>query len=355
MRKIESLSVLELLNRQFPETDSMLGAGLLDRGGATLISGPQKIGKSLFGTQLALCLTDRQAFLGIGCGHDDYRVLILQAEVAEKRMQQRFAKQAAPFSLKAQERVLSASVFSSVKLDSDEGREMIAGWVQQYKPDLLIVDPLANFHTGDENTAQDMSKVTGVLDSIRAEGVAVILVHHHGKASTNKTNVGHKMRGSSVLPGWYDSHFSLEWAEPQQSVRLRFELRHDETPDDVILKLNPKTLLFEPQTDEAAQISMVLAAVRDIGPVSAEAVGDHCHGKTRQWASEWLNKAVDQGKLMRSGNKPVLYSLPGQAASTRVDINPEAIVVSTNTTCGAPVFVNGEETTGEELVIPFRN
>jgi hypothetical protein len=128
--------------------------------------------------------------------------------------------------------------------------------------------------------------------------VAVALVHHHGKGSTRNANIGHKARGSSVLPGWYDSHLSLEWAEAQKTVRLRFELRHDEAPEDMILKLNPKTLLFEPQTDEAGQIGLVISAIREIGPSDAEPVGVHC-GKTRQWASDWLNRAADQQKLVR--------------------------------------------------------
>jgi RecA-family ATPase len=156
-------------------------------------------------------------------------------------------------------------------------------WLEKYEPDLLIVDPLANFHTGDENEAQDMSRVTGALDDIRSGGVAVGLVHHHGKRSGSNPNVGHKARGSSVLPGWYDSHLSLEWAE--SAIRVRFELRHDETPEDIVVKLNPNTLLFETQHDEAAQIRLVTSAIREIGPSDAESVGAHC-GRTRQWASD---------------------------------------------------------------------
>jgi len=257
-------------------------------------------------------------------------VLIVQAEVSEERMQGRFARQVRVYPDEAQRRVLSASVYSSVKLDNAEGAATIHAWIDQYKPDLVIVDPLANFHVGDENVAQDMSKVTTALDDIRAKGVAVALVHHHGKGSTRSGNVGYKARGSSVLPGWYDSHMSLEWAEPQKTVRLRFELRHDQAPEDMILKLNPNTLLFEPQTDEASQISLVIATVRELGPSEAEQVGEHC-GKTRQWASDWLNAAVDQQKLVRREGRPVIYSLFGQPTETTV-------IVNTNTADG-PVRV----------------
>jgi KaiC/GvpD/RAD55 family RecA-like ATPase len=331
---IDIFSVDELLQQEFPTTDSILGNGLIDRGGAILISGPQKIGKSLFGTQLALSLAARTGFLGFLVGAADYRTLILQAEVGARRMKERFQKQVAGFAAEARGRVLSASVFSSVKLDSKEGADAVMAWVDEHQPDLLVVDPLANFHTGDENVAKDVLRVTHALDTIRHKGVAVAMVHHHGKGSADRQNVGHKARGSSVLPGWYDSHFSLEWATPGSTVRLKFELRHDEAPEDVVLKLNRDTLLFEAQTDEASQVSLVVSVVRDLGPSDAEQVRAYCK-RTRQWASQWLNFAVEEGKLVRTGNRPVLFSLPDQQPPmTRVEVpapGGQHIVVTTNT------------------------
>jgi len=51
--------------------------------------------------QLALSLADRSSFLGMAVGDAPYRVLIVQAEVSPKRMQQRFSKQVVNFSRKA--------------------------------------------------------------------------------------------------------------------------------------------------------------------------------------------------------------------------------------------------------------
>jgi len=319
--------VSELLTLSFPETDGLLG-NLLDRSGSVVVSGPQKIGKSLFSDQLAFCLADNQQFVGHRTG-GNYRSLVLQAEVSERRMQERLARQAAMFSPESHERVLHACVFSSVKLDTEEGAATLIGWVDEYRPDLIVIDPLCNFHGGDENVAKDMLKVTAVLDSVRQRGPAVVVVHHHGKRSTENTNVGYKARGSSALAGWYDSHLSLEWAQ-ERTVRLRYELRNDETPEDVLLRLNHRTLLFEVQTGDAAQVELVVSAVRDAGPASADTVADACH-RTRQWASEWLNRAVEIGRLHRQGTRPVLFSLPEQATLATVTVNPEGIVVNTNT------------------------
>jgi hypothetical protein len=334
---IEVVSVTQLLQQEFPATDSLLGNGLIDKGGAVLISGPQKVGKSLFGTQLALSLAGRVPFLGFQGGNVNYRTLVVQAEVAPKRMQERFVKQVTGYSQDAQERVLSASVFSSIKLDSELGKNSVLAWVEEHRPDLLVIDPLSNFHCGNENDAQDMLRVTNVLDNIRSKDVAVAVIHHHGKNSLSK-NVGHRVRGSSALPGWYDSHFSLSWADYPRTVRLEFELRHDEKPEDIILRLNRETLHFEPQNDEAAQVTLVVAVVEELVVATAEQVANRC-GKTRQWASDWLNRAVEQGKVERSGNRPVLFNIPGQQPpQTKVEIpNPQGgppIVVSTNTTQG---------------------
>lgn len=337
--KIEVHPVGVLLTAEFPASDSMLGGNLLDRSGAMLISGPQKIGKSLFASQLALTLGDRKEFLGFKPSESEYRTLILQAEVSAKRMQGRFQKQVQAFGKPALGNVLSASVYSSIKLDSEEGRRIIRELIDQYKPDLVIVDPLANFHRGDENVAQDVLRVTTGLDEIRAAGPAVCLVHHHGKNSSERSNVGHKARGSTALPGWYDTHLSLEKAG--DAVRLRFELRHDETPEDILLRLNPETLLFEVQSGDAAQLTLVVSAIRELGPSTADAVAEYCNKRTRQWASEWLNRAVEKGMLERAGNRPVIYFLPGQPPETRVNVTPDGIVVSTNTP--QRVVVDGEE------------
>lgn len=42
---IEIISVNQLLQTDFPPSDSLVGDGLIDKGGAILVTGPQKIGE----------------------------------------------------------------------------------------------------------------------------------------------------------------------------------------------------------------------------------------------------------------------------------------------------------------------
>jgi hypothetical protein len=80
--KFDVYSVSHLLTAQFPASDSMLGGNLLDRSGGMLISVPQKIGKSLFASQLVLTLEDRKPFLGFPPSGAEYRTLVLKRKSA---------------------------------------------------------------------------------------------------------------------------------------------------------------------------------------------------------------------------------------------------------------------------------
>ncbi len=330
---ISILTIRELLTKQFPPSDSILGGELLDKSGAMLISGPQKIGKSLFANQLALSIVDGESLLGFQPGAGDYSALILQAEISERRMQERFSKQTSTFSETTLDRVHQACVYSRVKLDNPVFQKELETIVTDLKPSVLVFDPLINFHSQDENDATQLARVTTVLDRLRALGPAVVVVHHHSKGSARQPNPGYKARGSSALAGWYDSHIVLEWKDPKtRTVRMQFELRHGEAPEDMVIRLNPTTMLFEVEENEAGQVSMVVAAVAELGHSNAERVGKHCDGNTREWARKWLNRGVGEGKLVRTDGKEHIFSRPERARpEMKVDITPERVVVSTNT------------------------
>ncbi len=79
---------------------------------------PNHESRSVFGTQLAFALASQTPFLGFDAGRKNYKTLILQAEVNEKRMKDRFQKQVSGFPEASRDQVMSASVFSQVKSES---------------------------------------------------------------------------------------------------------------------------------------------------------------------------------------------------------------------------------------------
>jgi hypothetical protein len=73
---------------------------------------------------------------------------------------------------------------------------------------LLIVDPLSNIHSGEEDKRDSMVHVMARLHALEAYlRLAVLFVHHSGKASADnkvRTRGGQKMRGSSAIHGAVD-------------------------------------------------------------------------------------------------------------------------------------------------------
>lgn len=69
---------------------------------------------------------------------------------------------------------------------------------------LVVVDTLARYNVGDENSAKEMSRLVAVLDLLREIfKCCVLVVHHTGK------NPANGMRGSSALLGAMDSVFEV--------------------------------------------------------------------------------------------------------------------------------------------------
>jgi hypothetical protein len=265
-------------------------------------------------------LAAQKPFLGFEVGPTNYRTLILQAEVAEPEMQGRFKMQAIGYPPEACELVRTASVFSTIQLDTPRGVMDVMAALDSLAlldepdhrlPDILVVDPLVSFHTGDENDAACMARVIHALNAFRARDVCTILVHHQNKAAEKIRNLGYKLRGSSVLPGWYDSHLCLEWADTdQKKVRLQFELRHAESPESMVLSLDKETLHFGVLGDDDSQIDLVVSTLEEMGPSSTDQVAAHCH-RSENWARTHLKAAVRQKKVRFMGSRPTLYYVPG--------------------------------------------
>jgi hypothetical protein len=87
------------------------------------------------------------------------------------------------------------------------------------KPALIIFDTLNRCAEGlDENSARDMGLFCAGLDRIkRATGAHVCVVHHN--------NAGGKSRGSTALPGAFDTRFSAE--RETDTVTLRCQKQKD--------------------------------------------------------------------------------------------------------------------------------
>jgi len=98
----------------------------------------------------------------------------------------------------------------------------LKGWFPDL-PQMLVVDTLARAMPGrDENSTQDMGRLIEVVDEIRAEtGAHVMIVHHSGKDEARG------MRGASALLGAIDGEVHVQYDHNAKVGNYLFEKQRD--------------------------------------------------------------------------------------------------------------------------------
>lgn len=80
-------------------------------------------------------------------------------------------------------------------------------------PKLIVIDPLRNAHTADENASTDMQPVMDALSRIRdITGATVLTPHHMGRPSKDKAGqrLANRVRGSTAIFGSVDGAILIE-------------------------------------------------------------------------------------------------------------------------------------------------
>jgi RecA-family ATPase len=113
--------------------------------------------------------------------------------------------------------LLSIAHGQPIRLDDSAWVERLARACRQQEAALLILDPLADLHSGDENDTQDMARLTAALKHIRraAPDCTILLLHHTVKGAWSAVTARREhSRGSSVLVGAADVQLSLTQLDP---------------------------------------------------------------------------------------------------------------------------------------------
>jgi hypothetical protein len=100
---------------------------------------------------------------------------------------------------------------SAVQLDTPSGLSALRADIRRHHPGLVIVDPLARFHTQDENRAQEIDPILSELRRIAdGEKCAFLITHHCSKSSGRDGGQFDPLRGSSALRGFADFILGLK-------------------------------------------------------------------------------------------------------------------------------------------------
>lgn len=216
-----------------PPEPPELVEGFLRCGDLTAIAAPRKIGKSWTAMNLAICLSRGHGlFLGTLPVLRQAKTLIVQGELDEWGSYSRWTHLTGGDKTDldgiaetfAHWRVRSQLVRED---DSHEGkRTTVQRHIAVLDPDIertivaegfevLIIDPWAVFFAGNENNNDEVEQALSELRQLSLRtGVAVVIVHHVGKA-TESRDPEDLWRGASRFPDWVSTGLTMmpHWAK----------------------------------------------------------------------------------------------------------------------------------------------
>jgi RecA-family ATPase len=118
----------------------------------------------------------------------------------------------------------------SFKVDREESLDRLLKAVEVIRPVLVVLDPLAQVMSGDENSQEDMRLIVDAMKALQkagetdvAYGPAIMLLCHLNKTTgTNEAiDIDSQLRGSSALAGCYDVHIAIRGSKEKLRAIVR--------------------------------------------------------------------------------------------------------------------------------------
>ena len=224
----------QLIAANIPPTDYLVDPWLA-KGSVTLLYGPTKACKTFVGLELSRSSGTGDEFLGFSVTKV-IKTLYLDGELSLAQLQGRVRK----MSSNGNAHYFNVSEASNVvgrclNLCNEIDQQAIDKAIEKFKPSILIIDNMTSLAARrDENDNSD----TGLRSfkewclKLKAEGLAVLLVHHSG-------HDGKHSRGASSLKDFVDTIIRLrKFDEQHELIEFVFENTRDKRPE-------PDRLLFQ--------------------------------------------------------------------------------------------------------------
>jgi hypothetical protein len=190
-----------------------IAPGYLLRGAVTLLFGPPDQGKSLLLIAWTVALGLKRRW-GSFNPKTAVKVLVILAEEDDEEQNARFAAALRAFDATRTDlepnlrRLVVPDLATLLEVDEATGKlKPTKGWddlrheIEDFHPDVVIADPLIEFHTAEENDNTKLKAVTGWFRSLaRSFALAVVLCHHSRKGDQVPGSL-EMARGASATGG----------------------------------------------------------------------------------------------------------------------------------------------------------
>jgi AAA domain/Primase C terminal 1 (PriCT-1) len=270
--------------------------------GLTVLGGEPKSGKTLFLLNFALALANGKPFLTFEVGQP-CRVLIIQAELSEGRLQERMASLSKSWA--TPENKLYLATIRGAFLNEPDGFEAVRKIIDEVSPDVIAIDPLTEFFSGDENKQQEMRLLTTRLTELTDGNRSVIISHHLRKGAEGGSPDFNSLRGSGVLMGRVDTAILIA-PDLNGQLIVDFKTRNCVRPAKIIAGYDEALALkfikeagARKVTDEAVLELMKATPETTIKDLS-ERICEACDCKPGT-ARKHITGAIKAGKLKKEG------------------------------------------------------
>lgn len=254
----------EILSRRPNPPTPLVADGILYAKTKMVIYGRYKALKSMLGLDMAFALASGHDWIGFHTQPSGIRVFYLQLEIPYGLLRTRLAKTWKGRQNNQQPMDHENLRFWTqhfLKLDQSAGIHILDHYLGQYKPDLLVVDPLYKVLSGNMLQAVDVQRVLDNLDMMIAKhNISVVMVSHTRKGMADMGEWGSDdLIGSVFLSAWADTIIKVE-RRGEDRLAIKFDVvRHAELElDQREVTFNRDTLEFnlveyvKPGTDGAS-------------------------------------------------------------------------------------------------------
>lgn len=313
------MTLLELCQTPPSEVFFLWGGkdnGLLQERSFVMLHASEKMGKSIFTLNLAVAGARGDAdFLGIPFRDTNgLRTMILQSEVHMRAIYERFIEMMGTGALTdEQKKRICINTIRTATLAFPINRWWLNHKIKKFKPDIIIIDPLAHMLTEDENSNVAVGKALAPLLALRDDpGCCVIVVHHDSKVgeATAGRPSHQRSRGANRLTADPDAIWSLSAMKRSGGPTARFSCtaRYGRQMIPFRVRMNENTLCFERYSTEMehneALVEVILAEGGDLSEASLIEtlrekwkLHDEAHGD--RTVKQRIEKAVEDGILRK--------------------------------------------------------
>jgi hypothetical protein len=237
--------VTELLEKEIPPVLSYIGDGVLTKRGTLLAGGPEKIGKSFIALEMARALTTGANVFGHPQLHTEIcRVLYIEQEIGELQLQKRVKAVMSKENPDIYgDRLWYMSQVPELRLDTELGKQILFNAIEESQANVVLLDPIKNFHSYDENSNTEIGRLFYTLNELKATFVhldlSLAIFHHMRKPpqddgrtkydANDKANFRGANDWSAAPDAIWTMHRSRELPTPHRAWELknRLYLRND--------------------------------------------------------------------------------------------------------------------------------